>query len=218
MRNIPLNTFAVGFLLAASAQAATNILNFNTDPKIAGLYALHGTVMDVNGADASWRPSGGASGAANDGYIAVTDALGGSHSVLVFKDLEAGLVVKAFTFECDLRIGGGRGGTASAADGFSLNYASADDPIVVASDADQDPSGLFSGTVGEMAPSGLAEEGAQTGLAIGFDSWVSGEIIGGIQDVIGMSIRVDGSIIAQLPVPLKPGNVYYPTAPPPGTQ
>jgi hypothetical protein len=201
-----------------SAQAATNVINFNSDPKPSGLYALHGTVVDVNGADASWRPNGGASGAAGDGYLAVTDASGNSHSVLVFKDLEAGLIVKAFTFECDLRIGGGRGGTTEPADGFSINYASADDPIVVASDADEDPGGLFAGTINEPAPSGLAEEGTQTGLAIGFDSWASGPVSASICDVVGMSIRVDGEVVAQLPVPISPGNVYYPSAPHPGQQ
>ena len=137
MRNILFKSLVLGLLLAASARAATNIINFNTDPKLTGLYSLHGNVLDVNDVDASWRPSGGASGAANDGYLAVTDASGGSQSVLVFKDLEAGLIVKAFTFECDLRIGGGRGGTTEPADGFSINYASTDDPLVVASDADE---------------------------------------------------------------------------------
>src|SRR5882762_5781804 len=110
MRNILFKGLLLGLLTVASAPAATNIINFDTDPRPLGLYALHGNVLDINGADASWRPSGGASGGANDGYLAVTDASGGSHSVLVFKDLENGLIVKAFTFECDLRIGGGRGG------------------------------------------------------------------------------------------------------------
>src|SRR5437773_771531 len=220
MRNILFKSFALGLLLIASAQAATTIIDFNTDPKLTGLYALHGNVLDVDGNDASWRPNGGASGGANDGYLAVTDASGGSHSVLVFKDLENGLIVKAFTFECDLRIGGGRGGTASPADGFSLNYASADDPAVIDSDNDINPSGDFSGTIGEPAPSGLAEEGTQPGLAIGFDSWVSGTITTSprVEDVVGMSIRVDGQVVAQLPVPIKPGNVYYPTNPIPGSQ
>src|SRR6266496_711006 len=135
MFNTHFKNFFLGLLFVASAQAATNVLNFNTDPKLTGLYSLHGNVQDVNGVDASWRPNGGATGGANDGYLAVTDARGGSQSVLVFKDLEAGLIVKSFTFECDLRIGGGRGGTTEPADGFSINYASTDDPLVLASDA-----------------------------------------------------------------------------------
>src|SRR2546425_632812 len=152
MCNVFPKSVVLGLLLVASGHAATTTINFNTDPKPLGVYALHGNVVDVNGADASWRPNGGASGAANDGYLAVTDAHGGSQSVLVFKDLENGLIVKAFTFECDLRIGGGRGGTTEPADGFSINYASADEPLVVASDADESPVGLFAGTINEPAP------------------------------------------------------------------
>src|ERR1044071_1462314 len=135
MQTTPLKPLFVGFILVMSGQAATSVINFNSDPKPSGLYALHGTVVDVNGADASWRPNGGASGAAGDGYLAGTDASGNSHSGLVFEDLEAGLIVKAFTSECALRIGGGRGATTNPADGFSINYASADDPILVASGA-----------------------------------------------------------------------------------
>src|SRR5437773_5378776 len=105
--------------VAISGRAATTTLDFNTDPAASGLYTEPG------GQSAEWRPSGGAGGGANNGYLVVTRAAGGQAGLLVFKDLEPGLVVKAFTFECDLRIGGG---TPRPADGFSINYASADDP------------------------------------------------------------------------------------------
>src|SRR5947207_13492956 len=105
MRNILFKSFLLGLLLTASARAATTIIDFNTDPKLSGLYALHGNVQDGSGADASWRPSGGVTGGANDRYLAVTDASGGSHSVLVFKGLETGPIVKEFTFECELLLG-----------------------------------------------------------------------------------------------------------------
>jgi hypothetical protein len=107
-----LRTIALGLLLAVSARAATNVIDFNTDPQPGPPPALY---RDIGNGE--WRPSGGASGAANDGYLSVTDARSGQASKLVFKDLEPGLVVKSFVFECDLRIGGG---TARPADGSAL--------------------------------------------------------------------------------------------------
>src|SRR5882724_48462 len=191
MRNIFFKSFALGMLLVSSAQAATNFLDFNTDPATIGLY------VEPGGQAAVWVPNGGASsGAAGDGYLVVTAAANGQAGLLVFKDLEVGLVVKAFKFECELRIGGGAN---RPADGFSINYASADDPATTAG-------GQFNGADTEPAPSGLAEEGTQTGLAIGFDTWQS-STIKGVQDVVGLSVRVDGAVLAQFPVPLRQGNI-----------
>jgi hypothetical protein len=178
-----------------ASQAGVTTINFNGAVP-ADLYRELG-----NGA-AELRPTGGASGGAADGYLAITDAKGGQQTCLVFKDLEAGLVVKAFTFEADLRIGGG---TARPADGISINYVRAGDPLLTNADNGVDPSFTdFAGTDGERA---LPEEGSRTGLGIGYDTWTSGGI-GAVQDVVGISIRVDGQLIAQLPVPLRPGNVY----------
>ena len=96
-------------LLAAAAaipaHAATTVIDFNSDPDLTGLYSRFGNVFDTSGIDANWRPKGGFTGGANDGYLAVTDAKSSSSSTLVFKDLENGLIIKSFTFECDLRIG-----------------------------------------------------------------------------------------------------------------
>src|SRR5262245_12828494 len=163
MRYSMLRTVAVGLLMAASARAATNIINFNTDPTPGLPPALY---RDLG--DGEWRPSGGASGAANDGYLKVTDARGGQGSKLVFKDLEGGLVVKAFSFECDLRIGGG---TPRPADGFSINYVDITDPMITDSDASGGTAfDNYSGTDNEGS---LPEEGSRTGLGIGFDTWQS---------------------------------------------
>jgi hypothetical protein len=184
-----------------SLKAATTTIDFNTDPTGTDLYT------EPSGAtSAEWRPDGGSSGATGDGYLALTDARGSERSQLVFKDLENGLVIKSFTFECDMRIGGG---TTPPADGFSINYCNVDDPTV---------------TGGEFAASdtegNLPEEGTQTGLAIGFDTWQSGNVLNGgtVQDIAGLSIRVDGKLLAQLPLPLRPGNIYLPTMPLPGAQ
>ena len=182
---------------SAAVQAGVTTINFNTDPAATGLFRELG-----NGAS-EWRASGGASGAANDGYLSGNDARGGQQWCLVFKDLEAGLVVKAFKFECDLRIGGG---TSNPADGFSVNYVRASDDLLVNADNGVDPTYQnFSGAGGEGS---LPEEGSRTGLGIGFDTWQSGDHPGGITDVVGISVRVDGALITQFPVPLQPGNQW----------
>ena len=174
-------------LVCSSAFAATNVVNFNTATEL--------PFKEVGAAAAEYRASGGASGGATDGYLSITDAKGGQRATVVFDDLDKGLVVKAFTFECDLRIGGG---TSRPADGFSLNYVRASDPLA----ADGSP---YAGTGNET---NLPEEGSLTGLGIGFDTWQSGNHPGGVTDVVGISIRVEGELITQLPVPLRPGNVW----------
>jgi hypothetical protein len=183
-----------------SAHAATTTVDFNTDPTGTDLYT-----EAPGGTSAEWRASGGAAGTNTDGYLSLTDSRGSQRSVLIFKDLENGLVVKSFSFEMDLRIGGG---TTPPADGFSINYVNVDDPIITA--------GTFAGITSEA---NLPEEGTQTGLAIGFDTWQSGlDNNGAVQDVVGLSIRVDGVLKAQLPIPLRPGNIYLPSMPLPGQQ
>jgi len=182
MRNIHFKIFALGLLLiTTSTRAATNFLDFNTNP---GNTLYEGfSAADDGTPVVLWRASGGVTG----GYLGITDSHNGQRSALVFHDLENGLIVKSFSFECDVRIGGG---THSAADGFSINYCSTNDPVVVAADAGNNPGFLFAGTDGEPAPSALAEEGTQTGLAIGFDQWQSGALNGGTYwDVPGISVR-----------------------------
>jgi hypothetical protein len=177
MRNTLLKTIALGLLLAASARAGTTFINFDTDPTGTGLY------QDIG--SGQWRGTGG--NPATGGYLSVTDALNGQSATLIFKDFDTNLVVKAFSFSMDVRIGNG---TARPADGFSVNYARAGDPVLDKADG----SGFACSPTGEC---GLPEEGTTTGMAIGFDSWFSGGA-----DVIGISVRVDNLIIT---------NIAYPT-------
>ena len=190
-----LSVLAAATVAVSTARAATTTLDFNTDPTGTGLFTLTGS--------AQWRPSGGASGGETDGYLSLHDAIGSQRGVMVFEDLEDGLIIKDFIFEVDLRIGGGH---ANPADGFSVNFASADDPVITG--------GAFAGTDEEA---NLPEEGTQTGLAIGFDTWQSAAI-GGVQDVVGISVRVDNELLVQFPVPLEPGNEFLPSEPNPGSQ
>ena len=111
-------------------------------------------------------------------------------------------MIKAFTFEADLRIGGG---TSRPADGFSLNFVRINDELLANADAGIDPSYLnFAGTDNEGS---LPEEASRTGLGIGFDTWQSAAIKG-VPDVVGISVRVDGELVTQFPVPLRQGNLF----------
>src|ERR1041385_2292777 len=112
-----------GAALAAAiqAQAATVLFDFNTDPTASGLLTLSG--------NAAWRSTdgSGASTNANDGYLSITDAQNGQGGTIIFADFDGGAVVQAFTFQAEVRIGNG---TADPADGFSINYARSDDPVL----------------------------------------------------------------------------------------
>ena len=202
----------------AGTQAGTNTLDFNSDPLATGLYQELGN--SAGQGTGGWRADGGASGAKGDGYVAIADAATYLRFGMLFKDLEAGLVVKAFTFECDLRIGGG---PQPPADGFSINYIRVNDPIFAWLDANPggDPldvgPGVLAGDTGEHA---LPEEGTRTGLSIGFDTWQNGNLVDAnnvavpsYNDVAGISVRVDGMPIVQFPVPMSSGNIYTPGMP-----
>src|SRR5215475_10000494 len=105
-------------LSALACQAGSASFNFNTDPTASGLLKLYG--------NANWHSSGGAGAATNasDGYIEVTPSAGGQRGAVVFADFDGGQMIKAFTFEADVRIGNG---TAQPADGFSISYVRAND-------------------------------------------------------------------------------------------
>ena len=122
-----------GTLAVASAHAGIVTLDFNTDPTTSGKITSL-----VSSEPTSWRQDGGATGATGDGYLAVTDARRGQSTTIVFNDLEPGFLAASFIFECDLRMGGGH---SNPADGFSVNYASAQDELVVAADAGSNPTG-----------------------------------------------------------------------------
>jgi hypothetical protein len=176
--NKPIKWFGLLCLLfamaaLAPAQAAQVTFDFNTDPE--GSFAVFGT--DSTG----WRSTGGVN---NSGYFSITDALNGQSGTIVFPDFDSGLIVKAFSFTVDIRTGGG---TARPADGFSINYARAGDPVITTGTG-------FAASPGNEA--NLPEEGTTTGLGIGFDTWDSGS-----GDVVGISVRVDNQLLAQYAYP-----------------
>jgi hypothetical protein len=131
---------------------------------------------------ATWRSTGGFE---NTGYVSLTDALTFQMGSLILSDIDAGAPVRGFTIDAMIRLGGG---SEFPADGISFNFVRPNDPLLA--------SGGLDGWATHGAEPNLPEEGATTGLAIGFDEWDSGN-----GDVIGMSVRVDGQLINQVSIP-----------------
>lgn len=160
-----------------SSYAGSFSNNFDADPS-ADL-VLRGT--------SKWRPTGGkppeGGDSSSSGYLSITDALNGQSGKIVFDDFDGGKIVAGFTFNVDLRTGGG---TTDPADGYSINYARSGDGSL---DNDGNPDGndWASSPTGE---GNLPEEGVKSGLSICLDEWFSGGA-----DVIGITVRSDNAII-----------------------
>ena len=157
----------------AQEQEPDYTFDFNSDP---------GNQIETFGTT-EWRASGGVD---DSGYLSITDALNGQNGGVIFEDPTGGKPIEGMKFTIDCRIGGG---TDRPADGFSLNIVRPDDPLL------EDPRGTgYAGTrdIG-AGEDNLPEEGSQTGLGIGFDAWVSGG-----QDIVGISVRVDGEMVEQV--------------------
>jgi PA domain len=192
--------------LALKSQAASVLFDFNSDPT--GVLNIYG--------NSTWVPNGGVGSStnANDGYLQVTAALGSQRGAIVFADFDGGQVVKAFTFEADVRIGNGT--VNPPADGFSINYVRANDPVLSAAN----PATDNVWATGPNCEDNLPEEGATTGIGIGFDAWNSGgtapfcneadQSVG--PDIVGVSVRVDGLLVTQFPTPTLNGSCSDPTS------
>ena len=164
-------------LWAGPVLAGTASFDFNSDP--AGILNFVGS--------AQWRATGGVDGT---GYLSITDAVNSQGGTILFDDFDGGAVVNSFEFTCFLRTGGG---TESPADGYSISFARPDDPIVLGGGT-----GDFAGWGAEPS---LPEEGTRTGVSVGLDEWDSG---GG--DVVGISVRVDNTLINQTPLTVRNGS------------
>jgi hypothetical protein len=188
--------FAAAWMLGTS-HAGTNTYYFNSPNSTNGL-----TIFSQGGGG-YLRPSGGSpndpqvTGPSTNGCFVLTDAVNDQRGIILFPDFDSGLVVKAFKFSGDMRIGAGSG---SPADGFSICFARADDPLLI----NNNGSGWAASLCGEAD---LPEEGTQTGLAVCFDAWNSD-----CGDVIGLTIRVDNAIVTNISLPyanLAPSNPNF---------
>lgn len=182
----------MGLLCAGTAWSGSFFFDFNSDPAGQGLMTITG-----NG---GWYPYDGVNYPDNpeDGFLKLTEGTS-ANTRIIFADFDEGAVVQAFTFECDLRIGNG---SESPADGFSVNYCRANDPVLTG--------GAFA--EGQNCEANLPEEGTQTGISIGFDAWDSGGTAGSLCSVVDQSIgidvaavtvRVDGILVMQFPCPTR---------------
>ncbi len=237
-----LTTIALGLLAGISVQAGTFKTDFRCDPSTNLNFggSLWDGVTTTGTGSANWQTNGGAGpfgnttsnvavlGVTNDGFLQLTFADHNCESNLssgltggvLFDDFDNGLVVAAFTFDADLRIGNG---TPAPADGFSVNYVRDNDPVLLALNAGDtfpEMNGHVSPAGGQFEDNGssgdlsLMEEGTQTGLSICFDMWDSGnltiptqagavgqEVAGITHDYIGLDIRVDGLLLTTIQMP-----------------
>jgi hypothetical protein len=183
-RFIPASLFlllAVAALSVVSpARAGTAFFDFNSDPTTSGQLQLFG--------NATWVQSGGVGSATNasDGYLSLTEAVNSENGDVIFSDFDNGQVVKAFSFTAMVKIGDGTG---TPADGFSIAYVRANDPILT------DPTGGWSGIQDGLGVGGDPEEGTTTGISVGFDAYNNGS-----GDIAGLDIRVDGQLVLKYPM------------------
>ena len=206
--------------ISSSAVAGNRFFDFETNPELGSPGALFG-------GSSEWRPTGGVN---DSGYLKVTDAMNDQRGAILIGDIDDGQLVDGFVISADLRVGGG---TADPADGFSFNFASADDPAIinlvtaVSTGEQRNPAVAVNGyaDVGNPGDANLPEEGTTTGIAIGFDEWFSGNCLtdecagieggansDGVDDVIGLSVRVDNVVLEQAELPTKNGAADDPTS------
>ncbi|MDB6112534.1 MAG: hypothetical protein JWR69_4284 [Pedosphaera sp.] len=186
MRSKIHSLIGLGLIWAGSAQSATVLFDFNSDPTAGGLATLYGF-------GAGWLPYGGTGYAtnANDGYLQITPASNSQVGAIVFSDFDNGSIVGGFHLEADVRIGNG---STTPADGFCIAFARANDPALT------DPGNSVNYASGGGNAQG-PEEGTTTGIAVGFDVYSNG---GG--DTAGIDLRVDGALTF-FPMPTLNGSV-----------
>jgi hypothetical protein len=124
------------------------------------------------------------------GYLAVLDPVDSKYTVVRFPDLDGGALIDGFTFSCDVRAGQSAGGR--PADGYSVCFANADDPV-------------FSGAGQGGYQNGVAEQGTATGIAICFDTWQGNTFPDGSADIEGIIVRSNGKTILLHPLATRHG-------------
>lgn len=162
---------AVAIVAAPSALAGSATYDFGTDPN-----SIPGISLVTNH-DQPWQASGGNPG----GFLALTYPQDSQSTKVLFPDIDNGQLVKAFTFEADIRVGNSDGDR--GADGFSVSFARGSDPVL----ADLTlPDAAFAG--------GVPEGGTTTGIAVSFDTW-AGNTLPDTADIEGILVRVDNVTI-----------------------
>ncbi len=170
----------VALAAAVPAQAGERTFDFENDPE--DEFEITSTQQDI-----VWSEFGDFAGTGNPGgFLSITEATGGTSTTAIFPDIDDGQLVKAFNLTADIRTGNGT--TDRPADGFSISYARASDP-------------LFNG--GGLP--GPAENGTRTGIVVSFDTWQGNTLTDGSGDIEGIIVVVDGESVNKTPLPTRHG-------------
>lgn len=129
----------------------------------------------------------GATDGLPNGYLALTDAVESSHSLVLLPDFLGGEIVHQFDFALDVRIGNGLSDL--PADGISISLVSPEDPLL---------SSLEQSSFASNQP----ESGSTTGLAISLDSW-GGNLLPDGEDIEGLIVRYDNQTLVRHPLPTR---------------
>ncbi len=173
-------TFVTLVGLSGRAGAATYFADFSSDPSPAL------TVFRSSAQVGQRFPTGGNTG----GHFVLTPASTGQRCVVKLPDLDPAKAVSTFDIRMDCRIGGGSN---VPADGMSINFALAGDPVLTA------------GTGFLPSPDGGADspdEGTATGLSVCMDAWDNGG-----SDWVGFTVKHNGAVIAQAGADLRHGGL-----------
>jgi hypothetical protein len=145
-------------------------------------------------------------GVDQSGYVSLFDAKNSRFSAILFPDHDLGQAVAAFTFEFALRVGNPIGNGGRPADGFSVSFARANDPVVsrLTQEPPNYPGNDFAGAI--------PEAGTRTGLSICFDSWSGNTLPDGSADIEGVIVRVDNVTKAKVPMTTRNGACNDPSS------
>ena len=168
-----------------AANAGTATFDFEEDPR--DLFADLNTNQpdDLWGGDDfhPWFNTGNPGG-----FLSITEAAGSLSTVAIFPDIDDGALVKGFNLKMDIRTGNGT--TDRPADGFSISYARASDPV-------------FEGSFSLPGP---PENGTLTGIVVSFDTWQGNTLTDGSGDIEGIIVVVDGVAVNKTPLPTRHGD------------
>jgi len=220
-----LASLAAGWI--GSAHAGEHFYDFNPpngDPNNpASGFVLFGS--NTNG----WQTNGGFTGVEGDGFLEITPAVNGQTLGILFpldyftnadNSLTA-LPLKGFLLECDVRVGNATGNNGRPADGFSISFASSQDPVVFwgkqgqfrgwgggdsAAQAVEPSSFNFATGTGSLDPapcdSGTAENGTKTGVSVQFDTWSGNRILdqngADAADNVGWRVHYNGKMVQRI--------------------
>src|SRR5579859_2489683 len=220
-------SLAVG--LTTTATAGEHFYNFdppNGDPALQGF-----TLFGANAANA-WHTNNGASGADTDGFLEITPAMGNMNLGVLFPldyftnadNSIVALPLKGFFLEADVRIGNATGNNGRPADGFSISFASQNDPVVFWGKQGQfrgwaggdsvaqalEPSSFNYATGGgvmdpQPCDAGNAENGTKTGVSVQFDTWQGNTVVdqNGLvpatgNDNVGWRVHFNGKMVERI--------------------